>query len=206
MNNTIKIEDKLSIKKESHYLIISNKEKCKDLILNSPLDDNNIVDILISLHIVLEVSLNALYRNIASSYLKDTMDELKIMEDIDSVSFIDKTRMFICWSKFNFGNKRKEAREFYKIIHEMKLFSDVRNKLLHGHSISIVLNDGVRKSSETQGKLNPKFLNQQIKRFCFIMKGMRFYLDCLESEFTDDGKKSYKEAFLDDSFLPYLRT
>lgn len=200
------ISDRVSSKLESGYLIVSNKEKCNNLISNSELSDNNIVDVLIGMHIVLEVSLNTLYRYLISSVIKKDVDEFEIMKNIDSVSFIDKTILFIYNSKFNFGDKLSEASKYHSIINTMRDFSGVRNKLLHGHSISTIFDGQKNRHSEVKKMLNPDFLREQIKKFCFIMKGMRFYIDCLDSGLTPAGKKQYKKSFLDDSFLPVLRT
>jgi len=196
----------ISARLESGYLIISNKKKCEDLISNSELNDNDIADVLISLHIVLEVSLNTLYRHLITSVIKKQIDKFKIIKNIDKINFIDKTVMFIYNSKFNFGGDLDKANEFHKIIGDMRRFSEARNKLLHGHSISTIFEGNRNRHSETKKMLNPDFLKEQIKRFCFIMKGMCFYLDCLDSELTQAGKEQYKKSFLDDSFLPILRT
>jgi len=196
----------VSVRIESNYLISSNKEKCNNLISNSKLDDNDIIDALISLHIVLEVSLNTLYRHLISSVIKKDIDQFEVMKNIDNINFIDKTILFIYNSKFNFGNKLSEASKYHSIINKIRLFSEVRNKLLHGHSISTISDNKGKRHSEVKNKLSPNFLKEQIKRFCFIMEGMRFYLDCLDSELTPVKKEQYKKSFLDDGFLPILRT
>jgi hypothetical protein len=206
LSDSIVLKDSILIKKESNYLIISNKEKCKNLLINSPLSSNDIVDILISLHIVLEVSLNTLYRHLISAFIKKDVDEFEIMNNIDNIGFIDKTIMFIYNSKFNFNNKLKEATKYHSIISALRDFSGVRNKLLHGHSISTIFDGEKNRYSELKKILNPDFLKNQIKKFSFILEGMRFYLDCLDSGLTEHGKEQYKKSFLDDSFLPILRT
>jgi len=196
----------ISTRLESGYLIVSNKKKCSELINSPELNDNNIVDILISLHIVLEVSLNTLYRHLIASAIKKQIDKFEIIKNIDKINFIDKTVMFIYNSKFNFGSDLEKANKFHSIIGKMRSFSEARNKLLHGHSISTISEGSQKRHSEVKKMLNPKFLNEQIIKFCSIMEGMRFYLDCLNSELTPSGKEQYKKSFLDDSFLPILRT
>lgn len=200
------IGGEVSARLESGYLITSNKKKCSDLINNSELGDNDIVDILISLHIVLEVSLNTLYRQLISSVIKKDIDKLEIIKNIDKINFIDKTVMFIYNSKFNFGSNLDKASKFHSIIDAMRDFSGARNKLLHGHSISTIFEGDKSRHSETKKMLNPDFLKEQIKKFCFIMEGMRFYIDCLDSELSPAGKEQCKKSFLDDGFLPILRT
>lgn len=194
----------ISSKLESGYLILSNRKKCFDLIEKSELEDNDIADILISLHIVLEVSLNTLYRHLIGSVIKKEVNKLEVMENIDNINFIDKTVLFIYNSKFKFKDISK-ATEYHKIIGTLRKFSEARNKLLHGHSISTVFEGESKKLSKTKKMLNPQFLKEQIKRFCFIMEGMKFYIDCLDSELTEKGKEQYKKSYLDDSFIPILR-
>ena len=198
--------NEVSARIESNYLIFSNKKICDNLISNSELDDNDIIDVLISLHIVLEVSLNTLYRHLSSSVIKKDIDQFEVMKNIDNINFIDKTILFIYNSKFNFKNKLSEASKYHSIINKIRSFSEVRNKLLHGHSISTISDNKGKRYSEVKKKLNPNFLKEQINRFCFIMEGMRFYLDCLDSELAPVEKEHYKKFFLDDSFLPILRT
>ena len=200
------MEEKITMFKESQYLIISNKEKCSYLAGESELDFNDIVDCFISLHIVLEVSLNFLYRNLSLLSMKKTIDSFKIMENIDNINFIDKTILFIYNSKFNFNGKLDKATEYHKIIGTMRDFSNVRNKLLHGHSISTIYEQEEKSHSNLKKKISLECLGEQIKKFRFIMEGMRFYLDCLDSNLTEQGKEDFKKEYLNDDFLPYLIT
>ncbi len=195
-------------KTESTHLLNSNKEKCKQLISFSKLGDNDIIDTLISLHLVLEVGLNHFYRHLSLLSIKKDISHQEVIKNIDNISFIDKTVLFIYNSKFNFDSPEKliKAAECHKIINRLRDFAGVRNKLLHGHSIStIYYGEGRKERSSLKEKINLKFLNQQIKTFRLIMEGLRFYLDCLESSLTEQGKKDFKESFLDDSFIPSAR-
>jgi hypothetical protein len=105
LSERIKISDSFKARSESCYLVSSNRQKCADLILKSDLDENNIIDVLISLHIILEVSLNAFYRNVVLMSLKKEFGEFDVMENMDKVSFINKTISFIYFSKFDFTGK-----------------------------------------------------------------------------------------------------
>ncbi len=197
---------KITMKLESGYLITSNKEKCRGLIEESPLNDNDIIDILVSLHLVLEVGLNTMYRHLMLRDIKKDIDKFEIMKNIDNINFIDKTIMFIYNSKFDFEGKLGEATRYHSIINALRDFSGVRNKLLHGHSISTISDGEKIKNSEVKNMLNPGFLKEQIGKFCFIMEGMRFYLNCLDSGTSDADKEQFSKSYLDDSFLPLLRT
>lgn len=87
----------------------------------------------------------------------------------------------------------------------MKDFSNIRNKLLHGHAISTIFDSEGKRHSDLKRKINPKVLKEQVAKFRLIMEGMRFYLDCLDSTLTESGKKALKQEYLSNDFLPYLR-
>lgn len=200
------MKEEITSRLESDYLIVSNKKKCKELLNESELSEEDIIDTLISLHIVLEAGLNTLYRHLVLLSIEKSLDKLKIIENIDQISFIDKTALFIYNSKFNFEGKKEKAEEYHKIIGMIKDFSTVRNKLIHGHSISTIHTMGrERKDSSLKKKINLDFLKQQVSKFCFILKGLRFYLDCLDSSLSETGKEDLKREYLNDEFLPYLR-
>ena len=192
----------LSVRTESDYLLLSNKRKVKDLVLHSELEENDIIDSLISLHLVLEVGLNTFYRHLALNAFKKEVDLVKVMENIDSISFIDKTVLFIYNSKFNFGDKISEASHYHGIIGTLKDFTGIRNKLFHGHSVSSIFQKEKWNKSTTKESLNLWFLGEQIRKFRFILDGVRFYFDCLETSWTDSGKDDLSKQYLDHSFLP----
>lgn len=205
MANEINKNRMIRAKAESDYLLISNKTKCERLLTSSDLDENNIIDILISLHIILETGLNALYRHLTLFSLKKKVDPFKIIENLDNISFIDKTMLFVYNSKFDFAGKEELADKYHSIIDTIKDFAGVRNKLLHGHSISTILEEGIKTRSRLKKEINVKKMKKQIVKFCFIVEGMRFYLDCLDTILTEAGKESLKESYLEDNFLPIMR-
>jgi len=49
-------------------------------------------------------------------------------------------------------------------------------------------------------------LIEQMRKFRFILEGMRFYFDRLQSSMTSSGKESFKKEYLSDEFLPHLGT
>jgi len=201
INEQINIIENISCRIESGYLISSNEEKIKNILASSDLSTGNIIDIFISLHIVLEVSLNTLHRHLILNSFKKRVDKFDVMKNIDNISFIDKTTLFIYNSKFAFGDKLSQAEKYHGIISKLKDFSGIRNQLLHGHSICSISERGSSKDSELKKKLNREYLDKQIKNFKFILEGMRFYLDCLESSFTKSGKEDLKKIYLNDEFL-----
>jgi len=201
LSETIKVTDSVKARTESEYLISSNKEKCKQLLGKSSLSEGDIIDVLVSLHIILEVSLNTLFRHLSLMGIKKDVDEFEIIKNIDAINFIDKTVLFIYNSKFNFDTKLTEASRYHSIIGTLKNFAGLRNQLLHGHSISSVFSEGKSRQSPLKKNINPESLESQIERFKFILEGMRFYLDCLDSSLTLNGKESFKKAYLNDDFL-----
>lgn len=203
LDETIRLTDSVRLRIESEYLIISNKKKCKQLLVlgKSDLGEEGIIDVLVSLHIILEVSLNTLFRHLLLMGIKKDVDEFEIIKNIDAINFIDKTVLFIYNSKFNFEEKLAEASRYHSIIGKLKNFAELRNKLLHGHSISFVFPEGESGQSLLKKKINPESLTDQIEKFKFILEGMRFYLDCLDSSLTQDGKERFKRAYLNDDFL-----
>jgi len=201
VSDKINITDSVSFTLESNHLLQSNKEKITKLLCRSDLNRNDLIDIFIGLHIVLEVGINTLFRKLITPTLKKDVDVYIMTENLDNINFIDKTVMFIYYSKFDFSDITK-ATEYHKIIGKLKAFSEMRNRLLHGHAISSTSKDGKSSQSTLIKNLNLSKLQSQIMDFRYILDGICFYLDALESNLTKDGKESYKKAYLDQSFLP----
>ena len=191
---------------ESDYLIISNRDKCKSVLVKfkenrSGWSENDMVDFFISLHLVLEVGLNAFFRHISLYEIKKDIDKLKIAENVDCVSFIDKTILFIYNAHFDFKDSLVLATKYHSIIKEIRDFNAVRNKLLHGHSIgSIFSEDGVS-NSKARTLITPDNMTKQISKFKSIMIGVKYYFDCLKSPISPNEKEEFKLAYLDYSFL-----
>lgn len=201
LKETIGVTESIKIRKESVYLIISNKEKCQNLLNKKELKEGDIIEVLISLHIILEVGLNILFRTLTLMSIKKDIEELEIIKNIDGISFIDKTILFIYNSKFNFDNKLGEATSYHRIIGTLRDFSGSRNQILHGHAIVSICSDNISRDSLLKKNINLEFLGKQIEKFQLILKGMRFYLDCLDSSLTGTSKEIYKKSYLDDEFI-----
>lgn len=195
----------MKLTSESTSFSIFNKKKCTEILNKSERTEDDIIDFFISLHLILEVNLNALFRQLSHTQLWKLslagIDELEIIENIDKIDFITKTTLFIYNSEFSFDNKLKEAEKHHKIIKKLKNFSEMRNKLLHGHSIMTIIEEGKSRDSNLKKKLNTETLEKQIEMFITIIEGMRFYLDCLDSSLRQSGKEDYKKEYLSDIFL-----
>lgn len=200
ITDTLEINDSVKARSESVYLIISNKEKCRQLLDKKSLEEGDIIDFLISLHIVLEVGLNSLFRNLSLMGIKKDVNEFEIIKNIDNINFIDKTALFIYDAKFNFNSKLAEASRYHSIIGTLRSFAEIRNRLLHGHSISSVFSEGETKHSPLRKSITPESIGSQVEKFKFILEGMRFYIDCLDSSLTTSGRESFKKEYLNDDF------
>lgn len=191
------------IKIESDYLIVSNRKKCHDLLVHSQLEDEDIIEILISLHTILEVGLNTLFRHIILMGNKSQIDQLEIIENFDRINFIDKIVFFVYCYIYNYGDRHGEAAGHRKIVSRLKDFSGVRNQLLHGHSISKIFNQsGLMEESGLRKKIELDFLQKQLSNFHTIMLDATFFVTCLESSLTDTGKNDLITNYLDTTFLP----
>jgi len=193
--------DKVIMSVESDYLIIENRKRCRAILLKQDKTEEDMMDLFIYLHIILEVSLNGLFRNISLSNLKKGIDELEVSKNLDNISFMDKTIMFIYDSSFDFDGKLDDATSFHKVIGKLKEFSGIRNELLHGHTIKMVNNNGNKTLSHLKSQLTPDNMHKQINRFKFIIDGITFYLSCLITV-SDKDKEGYYSRYLNYDFIP----
>ena len=198
------IDTKIYTTSESHYLIDANRQRCKEIFAKQQWEHGELIDGYIALHIVLEAGLNSLYRQLALRSLKKGVDRIKVMQNIDAISFIHKSTLFIYNSKFNFDDKLDQATKYHKIIGTLKQFCQTRNALLHGHAIATISGDDVNEPRDTEIRrsiASGEEVKKQLNRFRFITDGMIFYLDCLEG-LADNDRAFYKTAYLGYDFLP----
>lgn len=201
VHDKIIVSESIITSMESDYLIISNRKKVAELLSKPELEEEDIIDTFIALHIVLEVSLNTFFRHVSLSSIKKDIDKLEVIKNLDNISFIDKTILFIYNSKFNFQDIG-EASYYHSIIATLRDFSFIRNQLLHGHSISTVTDENGVHHSNLKKFLNEDALQKQVRKFLFILQGMQFYLGCLDSPLTPAGREAYKKSYLNDEFVP----
>lgn len=189
---------------DSLYLLQSNKLKSAELLAKKQLSENDIIDIYISLHIVLEVSLNALHRHIITSQIIKPIDRLEVTKNIDGIGFIEKTILFIYNAHFVFYDELEQAAYHHKIIGKLRSFAGIRNKLLHGHSIgSLTTEDNITHQTEARINLNVEKLKQQLKLFVEIHEGMKFFLDHLDVEgWNEEYIEDLKVQYLSYDFIP----
>jgi len=168
------------IRLESDYILISNKKKFAEIYNRENITKEDIIDAYISLHLVLEVGINTLLRHLTLTSFKKSIHPIEVIRNLDKINFIDKVVSFIYNSKFNFNEDLEQATEYYKVIGRLRDFSGVRNKLLHGHSISTIQVNGETYDSDSKQLLTKKALDNQVDKFIFIMNALGFYLEHLD--------------------------
>lgn len=205
VSEEVRISESYSLRMESHYLFMSNQERCRNLLreVNGNFSNNEekAIDFLVSLHLVLEIGLNTFFRNISLMGIKKQIAPLEIADNIDRIGFIDKVILFIYNSKFNFEGCMDKAEGYHKIIGKLRNFTEVRNGLLHGHSVSTSTDESGSRDSHARNLTRQERIEKQMNDFRFILEGVRFYFDRLDSSITSSGKEDFKRAFLDDGFL-----
>lgn len=190
---------------ESMALLEFHKANCKKFMQNvDSAKEIDYINFLISLHIVLEISLNTFYRQLfhyisaPSSFMAD---RLIINEEIDSISYIDKTRFFIYCLPFHFPETEK-ARNPNTLIKKLKLFGESRNKLLHGYSISTFIEGGVEKWSKAKKNVTFQKCVDQLISFNKILDIISYYLDYLALENVKDSlRKDLKGQHLEKFYV-----
>lgn len=204
VEDTVDVTDDVTLQLDSAYLILANRKRCQEVLEKPKKDwaDENIIDVYIALHLVLEVGLNGLYRQISLLAIKKTVNKLDIIKNIDNISFIDKTILFIYNSKFDFDGKIDKADEYHAVIGKLRDFTGIRNSLLHGHAITSISNGGATKESKLKQQITADKLVDQLKKFVFVMQSISFYLDCLDSDLLEGGKVTYKKQYLNFEFIP----
>jgi hypothetical protein len=202
INCNIQMFENISMELKSNYLLKNNKEKVANILKKANLeniDRNEIIDVYVGLHLILEIGINNFFREIIVPTFKKNIDKYKMIKDIDNICFSDKITMFVYYSKFNFLDIPK-ATEYQKIIGKTKHFGKTRNWLLHGHIISSTSTNGKTEESDLFKELTIKKLNDHISDFIFIMKGIHFYIDSLDQK--PENIDALIKDYLDFSFLP----
>jgi len=191
----------VSIKIESNHVLNSRRKMCGELIKKIELSENDILEFLLALHFVLEIGINTFFRNYYSTSSKQ--NPLKDENELDEINYIDKIRFFI--NSNNFLYKDGEAveiskRNAKKLIKDLKCFGRNRNMIIHGHSVSEVSGEGVKKS-KLKNKLNLDSLDKQILLFKDILESLNYFIDILETNVSKDQMIKFQESFLSDTFL-----
>ncbi|MFO7807508.1 MAG: hypothetical protein R6V40_03780 [Candidatus Moraniibacteriota bacterium] len=203
--DSINIRESVTMTVKSGHLIKSNKERCKGILQKEPEERsrNDFIDFFVSLHIVLELSLNDFFREV----VKDKFEPLSHngtysgVNVFDNVDFLSKTVMFIFFSPISLDAKEiKEEYKVDKIRKKINDFNGIRNKILHGHVVEQRSKDSKLEDSSLWAELNNKKMEGQIKNFKDIIDGISFYFDHV-NYFPNKKKEKIKNEYLNYDFL-----
>jgi hypothetical protein len=196
------------LRTEDYYLILSRKKECQRILALERISNNDKIDFYIALHIVLEVGLNTLFREISLRSIKKNINLQEITKNIDNVSFLDKVTLFIYNSNFEIKdeNDLNNATHYHSVINCIKSFSHYRNIFLHGHSISTVQypnNHEINNTFHSKAKkILDKDIQEQIDMYSFILEGICFYVDHLQDSERSKYITDYiLKTIMENSFL-----
>ncbi len=186
---------------ESDYLIVSRKERCRQILQAGDPTEENMIELYIALHVVLEVGLNALLRRLTLWHVGPGFDRVEVIKQVDEIHFKDKVAMFLYHGHFNFEDEAGQAIGHHRILNKIMHFSEIRNQLLHGHSISTLTLEGKKHQSAVRRKMNQETLAKQLALFQDIVKGMNFFLNHLVVDRPGLDKKELVDKYLNVDFL-----
>lgn len=182
-------------------LFFLHKKRVTSLLGKGVRNKNDILDALISLHLVLEVGINAFFQHFLLMNHLGSVKKDVIIENLDTISFKDKVATFIYFGKFDFKEEFSAVETNHKIIGKIKKFCEVRNHLLHGHMSGVFSSEGKKSETKTYKLITEECLQTQIQDFKSIFDSLWFFLEHLDSSITMSGRESFKKEFLDTDFL-----
>jgi len=207
VSDGITISESFGFTKESHYLLFSSRDHCKRILAHPKREEGDRIDFQLYLHRVLEIGIHSLFRQL--TYLGTTFqDRFLRVQEMDAISFIHKTAMLIHLWRFKIEGEddQKKALEYAQVARKMRAFSEVRNKLEHGHAIvEYVAYDGegnVTDKAETKATdfTTEESMQRQIELFRQITEAVSFYIKRLP-HLSEQGKDDLCKEFLGSSFL-----
>lgn len=95
--------------------------------------------------------------------------------------------LFFYLPHFDFRGKINKADEYHGAIGKLRNFSEIRNKLLHGHMNGQMFYVTEGRTTQTRAFefSSEDTMKTQIESFLFILEAVRFYFDHLESSFSE---------------------
>ncbi|HBA36837.1 TPA: hypothetical protein DCZ15_03105 [Candidatus Falkowbacteria bacterium] len=204
----------MPILKTDDSFLVYNRDKCRELINKGLNNKEDIMQFLLSLHIVLEVGINSFFRALI---LVRRFGGFKT-DCIDQVSFIDKITMFF-YLPYSSGVISSEVIEQNRsAISKLKSFAEVRNKLMHGHINAEIFETPdnlfagkIKKVTATAKLIHNDVVIKQISDFKFIVSSLSFFIntywDSFGIEETKEGKRIINvksgliDFYLNGSFL-----
>lgn len=191
----------VTIKVESNYFLVSRRKECEIFLNKNNPTESEILEFLLALHFVLEIGINAFFRGYYKT--SSNYDLSQDSKDIDSVDFINKIILFINCNKFILIDKKdvEMAHDLAKKLPgKIKNFNNIRNMIVHGHSVSEI-SGAIIKKSPLKSKLNKNSYKKQIDDFKEILTGINYFIDRLDTHIPKNQLEVFKNTFLDISFL-----
>ncbi len=198
---------KIKVKITSNYLLVSNRRRCRELLKRkNDWKERDVAEFLIALHLVMEIGLNSFYRQIFTK--EGSLGRLDLgesEESADELHFLDKTRTFLVWGRFNWQtdkDKEDAVKKHRRLKKNLIEFSAPRNRLLHGQEVSVsAYYGGQPVASKAKKLLTVKKAEEQISKFQQIIEDLNFFLDRRESVLNEQQLKKLRYRFLNTGFL-----
>ena len=179
-----------------------SRKKCSEILEKENIEQVDIYEFLIHLHLVLESAIHIFFRRIMLAKhigYNNSKKKEKNRELIDNIGFIDKVVILKNISRF----KPDEGEKYDSAISDLINFAEVRNKLLHSHKMAEIQDGNRIYKTRALELLSRKKMDEQIKIFKKVMVALNFYYDYLELEeikHAGDMITCYLDAkFLDSS-------
>lgn len=191
----------VTIKVESNYFLISRRKECENFLDKDNPTEPEILEFLLALHFVLEIGINTFFRGYYKT--SSNYDFSQDNKDIDSVDFINKVIIFINCNKFTLidGDDVSIAHDLAKKLPgRIRNFNNMRNMIVHGHSISEISGVTIKKSP-LKSKLSKDGYIKQIDDFKEILIGINYFIDRLDTHIPKSQLDVFKKTYLDTDFL-----
>lgn len=192
----------VTLKVESNYFFISRRDRCTEFLKIDDPKEADILEFLLNLHFVLEIGINTFFRyyyKLFSNY-----DFFKDGNEIDKVGFYDKVTIFLNENSFtletgeNLNTSRQRVNEIIGLI---KNFNNVRNMIVHGHSVNEISYGEEKTQSSLKSKLNKDYCIKQIESFKKIILNINYFIDRLDTKVRRDTIEMFQKNYLDLNFL-----
>lgn len=192
----------VTLKVESNYFFMSRKQKCSEFLKITDPKESDILEFLLHLHFVLEIGINTFFRN----YYKHSSNYefFKYSKDIDNIDFQNKIIIFLHENNFTLKtgeNLNTSRQKINDIIGTMRNFNNLRNMIVHGHSVNEIHFGEQRIQSNLKSKLNTDYVAVQMESFKKILANLNYFIDRLNTKIPEDQLQSFQKIYLDLGFL-----
>lgn len=193
----IRIKDSVSFLLETDAVIYRQElEKYwRDYVVSKT--ENTLIFMFIFLQIYIECFLHQNMRRIIRMEFQHIDPRLyKEWQDKEDGFVKDKVYFFAS----SFESKNNNLRELESnLVKNFKFITSIRNKLIHGHSISESMTDNIRAKSKTKELLNYEYFQKSIEAANNIGKSWNEILDVIKNQFKalrKEGIGNFKFEFI----------